>query len=125
MNIFWNKIIYTWVPRISLALLAQLFAFFFLRLYRNSSQEIQSYQNEISNIECKLMAIEIAMSNKESEALLFISKSLISTERNFILKKDESTTHLEQNKIDDKAHKDQLEMLKLVLQPKTITSVDE
>ncbi|QXE91274.1 hypothetical protein KP001_01655 [Geomonas subterranea] len=81
--------------RISIIFIIELFAFFFMRIYKSSIDDIKYFQNEITNIDLKLIGIEMALKlgNKES-----INKSIdtaINTERNFKLAKGESTVELE------------------------------
>ena len=49
------------IPRLAVALFIQLFAYFFLRLYRANLAEIKHFHKELNSIELRKMAIEIAL----------------------------------------------------------------
>ncbi len=85
-------------PTFSLVLFIELFAYFFLRLYREGLSEMKYYQNELTNIESKLIAVEIALIKEDNESLKLTLDILSQTERNFILKKGETTAGLEHSK---------------------------
>jgi hypothetical protein len=75
------------ILRAGLILLIELFALFFLRMYRYSIFEIKYFQNEISNIYMKSIAVEMAFSSGDEKLLSQLSKELISAERNVIMRK--------------------------------------
>jgi hypothetical protein len=87
-------------PRLALVLLIELFAFFFLSLYKNSLSEIKYFQNELTNIESRQLALRAAMDSKETSLLADVVGKLASTERNHILSKDQTTIELEKVRID-------------------------
>jgi hypothetical protein len=84
--------------RLSIVIFIEIFAFFFLRLYAKGLLEIKYFQNELTNIESKLISAEIAYITDNKEGLKESLSSLSQTERNFILKKDETTVELERAK---------------------------
>ena len=84
----------------SLAVFVQTFAYFFLRLYKTSLDDIKYYQNEITNIESKWLALNAVMEEKDKALLKIIVDSLSKTERNFILKKGDSTLGLERERLE-------------------------
>jgi len=86
-------------PRISLVIVIEVFAYFFLGLYKNNLSEIKYFHNELTNIESKYMAIEEAIASADTDTVQEILKSLSTTERNFLLKKGESTVSLEDKRI--------------------------
>jgi hypothetical protein len=75
--ILWYYVVYTghvtdnkniesmeyFIPRFSLVILIEVFAYFFLRLYKNSLSEIKYFQNELTNIESKLLSVVMVLSN--------------------------------------------------------------
>jgi hypothetical protein len=95
----WKEVVYT-VLRISIALFIQTFAYFFLRLYKNSLEDIKYYQNEITNMESKWLALKAASDLKELSLINIAVESLTKTERNFILKKGESTLGMERERLE-------------------------
>lgn len=88
------------VPRISLVLLIEVFAYFFLRLYKQSLIEIKYFQNELTNVESKYLGVKLS-SGDESVLLAEAVKNLLSTERNFVLGKGQSTVEIEKGKVDE------------------------
>ncbi|GAH06780.1 unnamed protein product, partial [marine sediment metagenome] len=56
------------IPRLSLVILIEIFAYFFLRLYKSSLSEIKYFQNEMTNAEAKLAGIRCStlLANKDS-----------------------------------------------------------
>jgi len=87
------------VPRLSLVVLIEIFAYFFLGLYKSSLSEIKYFQNEITNIESKYVAMEYAVQYGEKDSINTVLNQIAATERNFLLKKGESTVSLEQDRI--------------------------
>lgn len=96
------------LPRLSLAIILEVFAFFFLRQYRNSLMEEKYFQNEVTNIECQQASIEGALMTASSDLKDQIFKELASTERNRILDKDQTTVDLERMKSETKQSTDVL-----------------
>ncbi|WP_188008859.1 hypothetical protein [Grimontia hollisae] len=84
------------IPRISLVLLIEVFAYFFLKLYKQSLNEIKYFQNEITNIESKFLGLRISVESEQKECLKEVVTNLLSTERNFVLEKGQTTIELEQ-----------------------------
>ncbi|QDG38432.1 hypothetical protein FJN14_08225 [Alteromonas mediterranea] len=84
------------IPRISLVLLIEVFAYFFLKLYKQSLNEIKYFQNEITNIESKFLGLRISVESEQQECLKEVVSNLLSTERNFVLEKGQTTIELEQ-----------------------------
>lgn len=98
--------IINFIPRISLVILIEIFAYFFLSLYKTSLSEIKYFQNEITTIESKYLALKVALHSGKEESLAGIIGQLSATERNFILNKDQSTVDLERAKLDQKTTAD-------------------
>jgi len=88
----------TIVMRLSIAVFIEVFAYFFLRLYKKNLDEIRFFQNEISNLDYKWAALAVSAGNDD---LIKISvENLISTERNYLLKPGETTIELEREKME-------------------------
>jgi hypothetical protein len=88
------------VIRISLAIFIQVFAYFFLRLYRYSIFEIKYFQNEITGAQFKLLALVSGLDTKDKSTIQKLCLELAKTERNFILKKGETTAALQRDEIE-------------------------
>lgn len=99
------------VPRVTLSLFIEVFSFFFLRLYSNSLAEIKYFQNELTNVESRFIALRRAAYASDKTTLSKLLLALASTERNFILKKGETTADLERAKTDAAQHKELISLL--------------
>lgn len=87
--------------RVSIVVFIQLFGFFFLRLYRDSLSDIKYFQNEITNIQQQWLAMKYAILNNSLEMAAQVIESLAKTERNFVIKRGESTIDLERLKLEN------------------------
>lgn len=105
-------------PRLALVLLIELFAYFFLSLYKNSLSEIKYFQNELTNIESRQLALRAAMESKEASLLADVIGKLAATERNHILSKEQTTIELEKVRIDKESQSNLLEALAVFFQKK-------
>lgn len=88
------------LPRVSLVILIEIFAYFFLRLYSNSLMEIKYFQNEITNLDTKFLALQTAVSLGDKKSIEEIISQLAQTERNYVLQKGQTTVGLERSKIE-------------------------
>jgi|tagenome__1003787_1003787.scaffolds.fasta_scaffold20947338_3 hypothetical protein len=86
--------------RLSVALFVQVFAYFFLRLYRYSIFEIKYFQNEITGAEFRILAIVSSLHQKDGKIPEKLVLELAKTERNFILKKGETTVGIQRDMIE-------------------------
>ncbi|MEH4662243.1 hypothetical protein [Phytobacter diazotrophicus] len=86
------------IPRVMLVVFVEVFAYFFLRLYKNGLAEIKYFQNELTNVESKLAAVEFSFVTNNQDGLRASIESLSKTERNFILDKGQTTVELERAK---------------------------
>jgi hypothetical protein len=84
----------------SLAIFIQIFAYFFLRLYRYSIFEIKYFQNEITGAQFKVIALLAARAGKDAKTADKVCLELAKTERNFILKRGETTVALQRDEIE-------------------------
>jgi hypothetical protein len=70
------------IPRISVAVFIEVFSFFFLKLYKSNLEEIKYFQNELTNIEMKVIAHEAALFSHENKSIPSIIEQLVRTDRN-------------------------------------------
>lgn len=89
-----------YVPRVTVIAFIQVFAFFFLRLYRASLEGIKFFHNELTNLEILFAALVTGINRGNEKTLASILLSLAKTERNFILAKGQSTVELERSKLE-------------------------
>lgn len=113
-----NDFIYHFVPRISLSIFIELFSFFFLRIYKTNLDDIKHLTNERTNIDMKLLALRTALMQNDTDLLKIVIADLSKTERNFILKKGESTVDLEKGKLENRSSDKILENLTRLLSRK-------
>jgi hypothetical protein len=91
--------------RLSLVIFIEIFAYFFLRLYRYSIFEIKYFQNEMTNAEFRVMALEAALMSGDKSTIKKLCEDLSKTERNFLLKKGETT--INQKSLENEYERDQ------------------
>jgi hypothetical protein len=94
-----SYLITDFAPRISLVVVIEIFAYFFLGLYKNSLSEIKYFHNELTNVESKYLAIEEAIALSDDNTLKEVVKDISRTERNFLLKKGETTVSMEEKRL--------------------------
>jgi hypothetical protein len=92
------------LPRLSLAILIEIFAYFFLRLYKQTLNEIKYFQNELTNVESRASAAFFALDSGDASLLATVVSVLSETERNFVLQKDQTTVDLERDKLSHKTN---------------------
>jgi hypothetical protein len=90
-----------YIPRLTLVVLIQVFAFFFLKLYRGCLNDIKYFQNELTNVETKFVSLEAALIGNDADAIKAIVIELSKTERNFVLSKGQSTVELQKMRIEN------------------------
>jgi hypothetical protein len=115
VNIILATFLVKFLPRLSVSIFIELFSFFFLKMYNINLEEIKYLNNERTNIEMKLLALNVALTNKDENTLNEILLELIKTERNFILKKDETTVELSKASFESNIYKDTIENLAKIL----------
>lgn len=111
----YGAIILHYLPRVSLVLLIELFAFFFLKLYKASLLETKFFQNEITNIESRFTALLVALHRPQDFGAPAVIDALSKTERNFLLKQGETTVELEGMRIENDRQKGLIAELKSLL----------
>ncbi|WP_057176705.1 hypothetical protein [Paraburkholderia caribensis] len=89
-----------YLPRLTLVILIEVFAYFFLRLYKSNLEDIKYFQNEITNIEAKHVALNAIFMTKEYAHLADVVSEISKTERNRILEKGQSTVEIERSRIE-------------------------
>lgn len=92
--------LYHYIPRLSLIIFVEVFAYFFLKLYKLNLNDMKYFQNELTTVELKLSSLTTAINFGKDIDISAITLELSKTERNFILKKGETTVDLEKSRID-------------------------
>ena len=99
----WIRFVQSLIPRLSLAIFIELFAFYFLRLHKLSIFTIKYYQDELTGIEARRTALIVALYEKNENMINQCIKALLSVDRNMIIKEGDSTIELEKMKIEHNA----------------------
>ncbi|WP_317897762.1 hypothetical protein [Aurantibacillus circumpalustris] len=87
-------------PRICLVIFVQVFAYFFLRLYKRGMDDIKYYQNELTNIDTKIGAIEYSLAVTDSVNISeIIIKEMMRSERNSEAPSNSATNSTEMEKM--------------------------
>ncbi|OUI98844.1 hypothetical protein [Acetobacter sp. DsW_54] len=97
-----NLNIVRYIQRSSIVLCSEIIAFFFFKGYRSSLNEIKYFQNEITNVTIMFSALEVAVFSNDLNLINSICEKISNVERNFILKKGETTISLKGQEIDNK-----------------------
>lgn len=105
-------------PKTIFVLLIEVFSYFFLKLYKQNLDDIKYYQNELTNIESKNLALHIAKQSNNHKLLTVCVEELLSTERNFILEKDQTTIEIEKERISSNNTNNTLQVLKDIFKNK-------
>ncbi|XYQ96403.1 hypothetical protein ACTABX_07145 [Pseudomonas syringae] len=92
-----------YLPRLSLIILIEVFAYFFLRLYKSGLVEVKYFQNELTNIEARQISMEAAREAGDNALIGVVVTKLADTERNHILTKDQTTVELEKAKLESES----------------------
>lgn len=95
-----NTALIYFIPRLTFVISIQLFAFFFLRLYKNNLDDNKYFQNELTNINSKNAAIRIAKALNKEEVLASLLIKMMDVERNFKLGQGETMWSIEKAKIE-------------------------
>lgn len=106
-------------PRISLVIFIEIFAFFFLKLYKSNLFDIKYYHNEMTNCDFKVLALKTAFVRNLDAELPNVIDSFLKVERNFVLKKGESTLEIEKEKLDNKLNNKLFGIIQEILSTKS------
>lgn len=88
------------LPRLSLVLVTEMFAYFFLRLYKLSMTETKYFQNELTGAEARALSILLASKQEAPALVASVAKSFASLDRNHVLEKGQTTVEIEQARIE-------------------------
>ncbi len=89
-----------YLSRFSFVIFIEFLAYFFLKLYKKNLEDAKYYHNELTNVQSKIISLKSALLIKDDAAIINIISELSKTERNFILKKGETTIEVEKSRID-------------------------
>lgn len=111
------KLLSHYLPRLSFIIFIEIFAFFFLKMYKLNLENIRYYHNEMTNIEMKLVSLKTSLmsTNVDFKTIDEVIKELAKTERNFIVKKGDTTLELERMKNEISSSKNLFELTKKIV----------
>lgn len=107
----WLFFAVNYLPRLSVVIIVEVIGLFFLRLYTRTLSEIRYFQNELTNVEMKLIGLDVVLDQSDIPAIQGCISELSSTERNSILEKGQTTTEIERERVQVEAHQKILEAL--------------
>ncbi len=99
-GIFHSNDVMPLIARLTLIVFIEVFAFYYLRLHKDSMNSVRYYQNEITNVEMKMVGLNAAYCSHNNENIDTVITELSKTERNFLLTKSQSTIEVEKAKHD-------------------------
>ena len=73
----WQDIAQHYIPKLSIVIFIEVFAFFFLRLYKSTLEELKSYHDDLTRITIQRVAVEAAWVTKDAGAKMALTKSLL------------------------------------------------
>lgn len=87
-------------PRLSMSIIVELVAFFFLRTYARTLTDIRYVQNEFTNVEMKFIALHTSLEHSFKDITKKALDRLIETERNHILEKGQTSLEMERERVE-------------------------
>ncbi len=89
------------LPRLTIVGIIQVFALFFLKLYKLGLEEIKYFQNEMTNIEQRELALSVALLQDDTSVRSSILELIAATDRNNVLQKGQSTIEIEKARVEN------------------------
>lgn len=102
----WLDFARTYVPRLTVAILIEVFAYFFLKLYKENIAETRYFHNEITNVAARRTALISGLATDNQNAVEQVITELLKTERNGTLTKSQTTVELAKAKLEAENTKD-------------------
>lgn len=100
----------SYVPYVTVIIVVEFLAFFFLKLYRQNAEDERFIRNEITSVNLKILAIYGAIQESGVVDKKFL-ENLILMERNQVLSEGQSTVEIEKTKMNAEAFKDGVSFL--------------
>ena len=98
-----------WVARLSLVSLVELFAFFFLKIYKTELLTIQYYQDELTSIESRKIALMFSVIYEKENNISKSIESLVNIDRNAKMDVNQTTVDLEKLRTENSFIKSQID----------------
>lgn len=71
-----------YVPRVAIIVVLEVFAYFFLKLYRGALEDEKYYNNEMTNVEVQARSLIVAVLRDDSEAIRSVVRTMSAVDRN-------------------------------------------
>lgn len=104
-----------YIPRLSLVLIIEVIGFFFLRLYTRTLSDIRYVQNELTNVEMKMIALTVSLKRGEAKIINNVIESFTSTERNAVISKDQTSLEIEKERASSEAQERLMQTLPSII----------
>ena len=85
---------------VPIAIISEIVAIFFLKLFASTEQSIERNKNEMTNIELRLTACQLLEGKTGKDKFDSLADTLSKEERNFVLKKNETSAITDSDKLD-------------------------
>lgn len=72
----WTELLSHYIPRLSTVIFIEVFSFFFLRLYKSSLAEVKSYQNELTILDSRRVALAASSVSSDPKTVLAVVTAL-------------------------------------------------
>lgn len=103
------QVLISYVPYITVIIVVEVLAFFFLKLYKQNVEVERYIRNEISSLNAKLAAIFVAMRSEDEAFRQTLVARLFDIERNQVLENGATTIEIEKARLDVESFKDGLD----------------
>ncbi len=103
-----TRMIYFYVPWITIILIVQYMAAFFLRLYRENVVTERYLRDEITTVGFKVSGVETALLLDNQATIKTVIEQLLETDRHVILSKDQRSVEVEKARMEQQNFKDSL-----------------
>lgn len=100
-----------WVTRLSLISIVEVFAFFFLKMYRTHLLSIRYFQDELTSIESRKIAMLSSVIHENPEDISKSIECLLNIDRNFKIETSQTTVDLEKLKTENNFIKSQMDSM--------------
>lgn len=118
-NFLVGRLISFYVPWITIILIIQFLAVFFLKLYRENIETERYLRDEITTVGLKVAGIEAAVKTSDDELIKRLAGDLFNSERHRTIGKDQVSLELERARIANEGYRDTISVLQSIY-PATI-----
>lgn len=110
-------IIKHYLPWISLVIIMEIAVFFFFNMYRSNVEAEKHFLNELTTVLIRRIALEAALEGADKTTTSQLLKTLISEERNKVLRKGETSSEVERYKAETEGFEKGINSIRRLLNP--------